>query len=332
VQPNGLRRENFGIRILMACYINLFGLISLIATIHPRDCENFFLTPVHAYRDDGFMSEVSRWMPRKVFCTEHADRSDIPGLPYVVKFRQGIQGTCALISEVVCNNLFRLGDIKVLDARFVLVSENFAASYRSRTEIGYRIEDGLHFGTRLKSNVEDGPPEDIDDIEDLQQLIDIWVFDSWVCNIDRTIHGNILLELGLNGKFQLIASDQSDCFGGSGCLADGQWKKIMRERGAAGTVAFLDRAIYNVGEQSLRESISKVRKANSQSELALASVPKEWWATTGIKPAELIRALDDRSKRIETIIDFERWKNLNSSIAGGFILGDQSSKPREPKR
>jgi len=65
------------------------------------------LQTVYAYRDAGWMSEKTRWKPRRVFCTDLADHSDRPGVEHVVKFRQAAAGAAALVSEVLCTKLLR---------------------------------------------------------------------------------------------------------------------------------------------------------------------------------------------------------------------------------
>ncbi len=43
---------------------------------------------VHAYRDNGWMSRLTRWKPRRVYCTDDANHRDEPGVEHVVKFRE----------------------------------------------------------------------------------------------------------------------------------------------------------------------------------------------------------------------------------------------------
>ena len=77
---------------------------------------------VYAYRDNGWMSRLTRWKPRRVYCTEDANHRDEPGIEHVVKFRQGKIGAAALISEVVCGGLLAAGGVPALDGRLVSVS------------------------------------------------------------------------------------------------------------------------------------------------------------------------------------------------------------------
>lgn len=105
---------------------------------------------VYAYRDNGWMSRLTRWKPRRVYCTEDANHRDEPGIEHVVKFRQGKIGAAALISEVLCGGLLAAGGVPALDVRLVAVSPQFAASCATKTEIPYVIQAGLHFGTVLR--------------------------------------------------------------------------------------------------------------------------------------------------------------------------------------
>jgi hypothetical protein len=175
------------------------------------------------------MSAVTRWKPRRVFCTEQPNPPEGPGVEHVVKFRQGKAGTGALTSEVVCGWLLKAGSVPVLDGRLVHASDRFAASCKTKAEIPYPIEAGLHFGTVWRPDLQAGPPLRIEDLASPQELVDLWVFDSWFCTTDRSVYGNILLSHAGGGKYHLVAADQSDGFGGARRLADGSWKKYWDE-------------------------------------------------------------------------------------------------------
>ena len=201
---------------------------------------------VHAYRDNGWMSRLTRWKPRRVYCAEDANHRDEPGIEHVVKFRQGKIGAAALISEVLCGGLLAAGGVPALDGRLVAVSPHFAASCATKTEIPYVIQAGLHFGTVLRPDVENGPPFRIDDLADPQELVDLWAFDSWLCNIDRELEGNILLALSPDGRFRLVAADQSDCLGGSGRFADGSWITVMANAQSRGNASVLPACYFRL--------------------------------------------------------------------------------------
>ena len=276
---------------------------------------------VYAYRDDGWMSRRTRWRPRRVLCTELADHSDKPGVTYVVKFRQGRVGTAALISELVCTKLLAAGGVLVLDPRLVHVSREFAASYVTKAEIPYTIEVGLHFGTVLLSAVEDGPPPNVEVVAEPQDVVDIWAFDSWFCNIDRNNHGNLLLSGGEHGRFRLIAADQSDCFCGAGYFADGSWRKKFETSRPAETVQFWQAAIVNAGGvAALQSAVAKVRAASSRVDEAIAAVPPAWWKLAGVDPRLIKGALDARLRRLPDILRIEQWEGLDDVIKDGHLF------------
>ena len=276
---------------------------------------------VYAYRDNGWMSKVTRWKPRRVYCTEQGNHRDEPGVEHVVKFRQGMIGTAALISEVVCGCLLAAGGLPALEGRLVAVSPQFAASYATKIEIPYKIEPGLHFGTVLRFDVENGPPLRVGDLIDPQELVDLWAFDSWLCNIDRELEGNTLLMTSAGGRFRLIAADHSDCFGGAGRLADGSWSSVLENSAPADTLEFCQRAILDSGgATALDRSVTRVHQAASRLAESIAEVPPDWWRETGIDPERVRKMLESRSRRIADILNIRQWENMSDDIQGGYLL------------
>jgi hypothetical protein len=267
------------------------------------------------------MSVLTRWKPRKVYCTVQADHGDQPGTEHVVKFRQGKPGTAAVISEVVATQLLAAGGVPVLDGRLIDASPGFAASYLGKMDVSYSIVAGLHYGTVLRHDVENGPPTAIGDLDDPEEVLDLWVFDSWLCTTDRILEGNVLMTPVSSTKVRLIAADQSDCFGGAGRLADGSWKKVLAERGAAESVSFLQRVIFEVGGVSaIKAAIAKVRMAAGQMRQAMGSVPPAWLQAAGVDPGELTTALDARQRRLEDILNIKNWEGLTDDLKGGQLL------------
>lgn len=272
---------------------------------------------VYAYRDDGLMSPLSRWKPRRIVCTSRPDHSDLPGIEHVVKLGQGDVGTAALISEVVCTGLLAAGGVRVLDARIVNIGLNFARAYSGITP----VVAGPYYGSVRLWDVENGPPPSRDFVADLQEVVDIWAFDSWFCNIDRVVDGNILLVPG-KGGFKLIAADQSDCFGGSGRIADGSWRRVLADGRPASAVSFLDQAIYNKsGGKAVNSAIDKVRAAFTRIDGVLEQVPECWWnSVPRLNMRELRDALDNRLRRLPIILDVKKWEDLDDATRQGHIL------------
>jgi hypothetical protein len=148
-----------------------------------------------------------------------------------------------------------------------------------------------------------------------------YVFDSWVCNVDRDLEGNTLLTPATNGRFLVIAADQSDCFGGAGSFADGSWRRFLGERGAAESVPFLQRAIFECGgARSLKVGLEKVNSAVGHLDEAMSAVPAEWWRETEIAPAQVAEILRERARRLPTILNIQQWEGLEHDARGGQLL------------
>lgn len=290
---------------------------------------------VYADEDCGVLAPWSRWKPRRVRCTVQPDHSDRPGEEHVVKFRQSplaasqlsseaIQAhqktsVAALISEVLGNWLLAAGGLHVLDARLVSVTARYASDHESRSDKMYMVPEGLHFGTLRRFDVENGGPSLTPDyLMELQQVVDLWAFDSWLCNIDRDLLGNTLLALASGGRFNLIAADQSDCFGGSGLFSDGTWQKVLEKSGAAPSFGFLPQAIFSSGgSSSIRQALEKVGRAVAQMDSAFTVVPADWWAEAQIDPHAVQQALTARHERLPSILGLDHWEGLERAIQGG---------------
>jgi hypothetical protein len=120
---------------------------------------------VHAYRDDGPMSTLTKWKPRRVECTSTPDHQTIPGQMFVVKYACTNEGCACAISELLCTQLLARAGIQTLSPCIVRVNPGFAASCNMKSDFPYPIKEGDHFGTKHLENVEDGPPPSLGDLE-----------------------------------------------------------------------------------------------------------------------------------------------------------------------
>jgi len=267
------------------------------------------------------MGGLTRWRPRRVVCTADADHKEQPGCEYVVKYAQGQDGAAALISEIVSHGLLEAGGLPRLEAALVVVSDRLARSYQ-QTDIGYQVEAGIHFGTRRRTDVFPAPPESYGDLRDPTELVDIWVFDSWLMNIDRATHGNLLMyHASSAAQWSLLAVDQSDCFGGAHEFRTGRYRKLCRERGAAGTFEQLrDRAVLEHGPQAVRQAMDKVANAIGQLNQVMARAPSGWWSAAKVDAQEVAQCLRDRAARLGEIVDIKHWEGLTDGINGGRLL------------
>ena len=264
---------------------------------------------VHAYRDDGPMSVLTKWKPRKVECTKTAEHSDIPGEMFVVKYASSKEGSACAISELVCTQLLAGIGLRTLEPSIVRVSQGFAASCNFKSDFPYAIKEGDHYGTQLVTRVADGPPTALDDLNDPWQLVLLWVADTWIGNIDRERQGNTLLSLASGGRFHLIAADQSDCFGGTSNFVDGQFSARFAKQGKAPAPKPLVAAIAKSGGRSaVAEAVRRVRNATDQVSAALSSVPAQWWRESGISPGFVLSALMARAEGLDSIIKPSEWE------------------------
>ncbi len=269
------------------------------------------LPTVYAYGDDGPLIEGTRWEPRKVFCTLKPNHEDAPGIRYVVKLRRGTsESAAASISEVVCWALLRQMNIRTLQAALVSVSADMARNFAQKT--GYNVDANLHFGTVLDIDTESGPPLLWEQMSDPQELVDIWVADCWMMNIDRDVEGNIRLAHDGKGTFRLLAADQSDCFLGSGRLAGGSCFGECPKKGAAPYPApFVDRAIMEFGCNRLHQTLGRIAEAAQSIPAMTELVPTAWWTQANVNPEDVVRCLMNRADRIREIIGIERLEGIS---------------------
>ena len=264
------------------------------------------LPRVYAYRDHGSMGPT-RWSPRKTICTSDANHAEQPGQVYVAKFCQGKNGAAAMISEIVCRRLFEVAGILVLDAVIVNASESFARSW-NEMEMPYRIEPGEYFGTLYLEDVLAGPASEADSLDDLRDIVLIWVVDALVCNLDRNVWGNVLLKpVGRSGKLRLIAADQSDCFCGSGVFADGSWRTRMQRERAIGPALLIEAVVATGGQVGIRRAIETTAQALDAIDSAFDQVPAVWWAKASISPDQIEDVLLNRLRALPNLLDIEKW-------------------------
>jgi len=276
---------------------------------------------VYGYRDDGAQTMLSRWKPRRVFCTSQPDHSDEPGNLYVVKFLQNQAGAAALISELICTSLYTLAGIRTLDSAIVHVSQAFADSYLTKVEIPYQILMGDHFGTVHRSDVETAQTLTYDQLAAPSEILRLWVFDTLVNNVDRDIYGNVLLSLtGANTQqFSVIASDQSDCFCGAGVFCSEEFIRTMRRRGQARSVSFLPTVIFNSGgATAIRTEIANARDSLEHIPDILREVPTRWWDISRIAPNDIQDVLEFRARRLEAILNPDAWEDID--VRGAKLL------------
>ena len=279
---------------------------------------------VYAHRDDQAIIEGTRWEPRKVFCTKTQISSNEHGIRYAVKFRRGCRESAAAnISELVASTLLREMNIKTFDVALVSVSNEFAYSYNKKGNLGYNVDAGIHYGTVFNIDIDPGPPILWEEMAAPQELIELWVADSWLMNIDREVHGNIAM-IQNGGAFHLLAADQSDCFLGSGRFAGGSCFRECQKHGSAkydGIFKFVDRAVGDYGCSRLhytlsqiQEAVRSVQKAAPKVVEAVCLVPQDWWKQAQIAPHDVVSCLTERANSMRRIVDVDRMEGMHRAI------------------
>lgn len=73
-----------------------------------------------------------------------------------------------------------------------------------------------HYGTVWRDDIQDGPIPTTQPGIEWHQIVTLYVYDLWLKNFDRASEGNVAItRLGNSARnAKIIASDQSDCFGG----------------------------------------------------------------------------------------------------------------------
>ena len=95
----------------------------------------------------------------------------------------------------------------------------------------------------------------------------------------------------------------------------------MRTQGAASTVPFWNRAVYDCGGgKALRKALDRADKAAKKLDAALARVPEAWWHEAHLDADSIKNELDRRYGRLEDIIDLKQWEGLKNATQRGTLL------------
>jgi hypothetical protein len=212
-----------------------------------------------------------------------------------------------MISEVLCTSLFSAGGINTLEPVIVHASESFAESWNQNADASSTILPGIYFGTVFRDEVAPGPPTSPMQVDNWGELFDIWVFDCWVCNLDRCTLGNILMTPTRRGTWQMIAADQSDCFCGASVFGSGGWRERMLGRGSSEGVLVAECIARHAGVVGLRPRIEKCRVAMASFGSAVDRVPPQWWADAEIEPINVEETLWARLDRLAQVLNVEAY-------------------------
>ncbi|MFD0694230.1 HipA family kinase [Paenibacillus sp. GCM10027628] len=131
---------------------------------------------------------------------------------YVVKFKNNPQGNWVLINEYIVNNLASLLELPIPRYKVVRISKQFIEENENLHQKNFK--SGKQFASRYTKHslhVTDlkGRPVK-DQINNLNQVGGLLVFDHWVSNSDRNLKNLLLRPVGHQYYFEMI--DHANCF------------------------------------------------------------------------------------------------------------------------
>lgn len=286
----------------------------------------FRLRSVRFIGDSGELIEgvdrPPRWRPRLTLCQSSLD-GVVTSERAIVKYRRCNLSSAANISELVSTLLLRRSGIKTVVPLLVYVDEDDVL--KLRRSMDYVPYEGVHYGSVFDPRLQEVDTETwaFDLLWRPTEYAKLWVMDSLLMNHDRySSPGNARLGLPTdpNGKWRLIAVDQSDCFYGAGFLSDGTFREKCRQSTPVPWPGPMQRLIDDEGAQPLRMAIRAAEGAMEHLDKIVGLVPGEWWSHAGVRPEWIVGCLKDRCLRLADIVELRTWEGLKGASDGGIIL------------
>jgi len=263
------------------------------------------------------MGERTRWTPVLMECYQQGAPGNTSAL-YVAKLRRQeplAESTAACVSEVVCGALLCASSVRCAEPALVQVSEDLAGGL---TEIaGYEVVPGLHFGSLYVHVAATTVPQGVD-LVNPEDLVAIWYFDNWVCNMDRAVEGNVLY--AAEGGWRVVAIDHSDCFGGSSVLSREPLDRNVQQRSRPVSMPRdFANLVAPIAYQGLRQiGRSKLHATRACIDDIVAQVPREWWSEIRNGPDDIVQFLEQRWQRVDAIL--EDFDDLGDLLQDGVML------------
>lgn len=278
---------------------------------------------VYVYRDLGpiLPGIPTRWSPRKTECDKSSDHLASDRVIIMVKYRRdndsmSLRSSTAMsISELLCALFIKNIGLECFEPVMVHVNDHYALSCRHDSSFSYTVIPGLHYGSIFVDDLSPAPEKVYDILERPDDLLRLWVLDSWLYNIDRATYGNAMLRK-FNGKNILIAADQSDCFGGAISFSDDSFYSKNSCR-CVDQLKDFGRIILDYGVDSMHDTADKIRYCVLNIQKYMDIVPNQWWIDSQIDKDHVMEYLSIRSDKLADICDFRRWEGAQDAIRGG---------------
>ncbi len=282
---------------------------------------------VYAKQDIGHVWGVpTRWVPRKVTCATARDVDTCERRDYVVKYRcddsgnlrRRMESAAMCISELVSTLLIRAAGLTVFDPALVYVSDDMAHTYHAYAT---NVLEGHHYGTVYLPVAERDLPSPVErQLRNPSDPIRLWALDTWLGNMDRGTHGNTAFVPHAK-RWDLLAADQSDCFGGAGEFAGGGSLQRVDCEFQVGSYFDMPKLLSTDGGLvALRNSTSSIAGLAGVVPLAASRVPDQWWSEAHVDPSDLISFLANRAANISALCKVNEWEQARAQLEGAHIL------------
>jgi hypothetical protein len=220
---------------------------------------------------------------------------------YVVKFKNNRQGTRVLVNEYVVGHLAQLLSLPTAPFKVVSISKKFIKTSSEKTT--KKFKEGNQFASVFIPNciglTRVSPRPVRSEIENIENLAGMIVFDQWVNNTDRGSN-NILLESLTNGKYYLHLIDHANCFPNEFKWTEETVKENPNQvvhRTAHKWAASL------LKKHELDPHVEKIMHLSNQSiNKVVQSIPDDWEVSSSEREA-LITFLMDAKKILPDLIE-----------------------------
>ena len=127
------------------------------------------------------------------------------------------------------------------------------------------------------------------------------------------------MALPYGNRFDVVAVDQSDCFGGSSELARGTiLEDGAQDRRAGYPCTFFDQLFLDYdGVTRLRKAANDIMQSASALHSSCSAAHEQWWEEAGVDAGRLLGWLDSRASRIADICRLKDWEDMRDAAKGG---------------
>jgi hypothetical protein len=230
------------------------------------------------------------------------------------------------VSEAVAHKILACVGLRTADAFAVIIGSELAAGLTQQFNFDPPVQPGRHWGTRLLTDVIETTVH-VDDYPVLYKRDDLFLMylvDVITAYEDRQTHGNVLFVPAIAGagRFDVLAIDQSDCFGHPEVLRDSQRLRSARDRSYAKTFAGMEQLVIEMRRAGIDAAVSRIVDATDCIITSIEAPPDEWYDRAGIDPADVKDFVGYRLANLETLGRLSHWRGIADIASGGGGYGN----------